>query len=191
MYQRLRGDIITHFANIYYKHNSLTKIINRSYRETRSGYLVLDRGIRPHGSSTQTERDPRVNLWYNFQGVIYRKTKAGEVTVEEDLILIRHNHPFPPEYRLKQDKGLDGSNEEENLEEDKSADEEEHGDDKEAEEDEEEEEEEEDNEDITEEDNEDTTEEDDDKDEEEDNDKEDKEEEEEDNENGSIHKWLT
>ena len=104
----MRGNVIRAFATIYYENEDFTRLLTKTYRKTRSGYLILDPGIRPHGNSTQTDRDSRVITWYTFQGVIYRKTKAGEVTVEEDLLLLGYDIHSRPEYRLKQNKELDG-----------------------------------------------------------------------------------
>ena len=69
--------------------------------------MILEPGIRPHRNSTQTDPS-RVITWYTFQGVIYRKTQAGEVTVEEDLLVLGYDIHSRAVYRLKQNKELDG-----------------------------------------------------------------------------------
>ena len=108
VYLPLRGDVIRVFATIEYENEEFTRLLTETYRETRSGYLILDPGIRPHRNSTQTDRDARVITWYTFQDKIYRKTKAGEVTVEEDLHLLGYDIHSRPRYRLKQNKDLEG-----------------------------------------------------------------------------------
>ena len=107
VYLPLRGNVVRYFATIEYETDEFTRLLSQTFRETRSGYLILDPSIRPHGHSPQTD-DSRVITWHNSQGVIYRKTKAGEVSVEDDLLLLGIDIHSRPVYRLKQKKDLEG-----------------------------------------------------------------------------------
>ncbi len=136
---RCKGNgVLTFFGLIYFEHAGIVQVGNRKYRPTRSGYLILDPGIRPHGPAALRGYQSRVITWYIFENIIYRKTKTLEVTVEEDLVLTRNpNHRYPV-CQLKQDKASDENNEEDGKEEDEAEEEEDLGEGKEAEDKEEE-----------------------------------------------------
>ena len=63
-----------------------TQVNGRFYRETIIWHLVFDQGI--HSGKGVEYGDPEPHLraikLNTFQGVVYRKTKTGEVMVGED-----------------------------------------------------------------------------------------------------------
>ncbi len=124
-------------GDIYYEHAGIVQVGNTKYRPTRSGYLILDPGIRQYGPAALRGYQSRVITWYIFENIIYRKTKTLEVTVEEDLVLTRSPNHLYPTYLLKQDNP-DEYNEEDEKEGDEAEEEEELGEGKEAEDKEEE-----------------------------------------------------
>ena len=80
----------------------------RLYKRTLSGYLVFDAAL--HGGQGPEEEDQetqaRAITLFVYQGVLYRRTQTGEVSVEEDIRIGTSDGsglvegiaiPYPPE----------------------------------------------------------------------------------------------
>ena len=85
--RRENSDTFKIVGNVYYKnqHRLPTQLNGRHYWETRSRHLIQDRYYSPIENRLQPETHPRIITWYGFQGLVYKKTKAGEITIEATL----------------------------------------------------------------------------------------------------------
>ena len=123
LYQRQRSDKLKLVDNVFCNDNRLIHVNGRFYRETKSRYLIQERGVRPQGCPTRPKNHPRIITWYGSQGLVYKKTKAGGIKVEGDLVRCSQCIHQIPCYLLKLKE--DEVEEEEEPNEDKETEEEE------------------------------------------------------------------